>query len=78
MRGKYNNALSNAWKQLNNEQKKHVNDTINQQQRSGADPGDLKKWQRDGPLNFGSLQMTNYINSSYIRFGGPGGGVVGP
>jgi len=78
MRSRHKDSLSNAWKRLNHEQKKSASDAINQQIRTGTEKGDLIKWQRDGSLNLASTQMTNYIETGYLRLGGRGGGTVGP
>lgn len=75
MRGKHHNSLANAWKKLNNDQQKYFMDSI--YQKIGYEARD-PRYQRDGELYFGSLQLTNYISSEYLRLGGRGGGTVGP
>lgn len=77
MRNRNSNEIANAWKRLNREQRKLVNDDINRTIISEARGG---RSHRDGQIEYGSLQLFNLIKEEYISFGTGNGAsaIVGP
>ena len=75
MRGKNKNAIINAWKRVNNDQKNMIYSQVNQTINSAA--ARTGQSFRNGQLGFGALQLTNYIYDDYIVMGGRGSGTVG-